>query len=421
MGEVKNKTVLIGMTGRLDSTIAAYLLKKQGYNCIGIHIVFFDEAINENAKSYFYENDYFYGECYKKNLDNIKSVCESLEIPFYAINACSEYKARVLDYVVERRLQGRTFSPCIFCNEVKIDVLISKMEKLKADYVATGHYARIQEDRKHSDFNLMAANDIKFDQSYFLSTLSQKHLKNLLLPLSEIKKEEVQTIAKKLGINFGTEREIKSQMCFMRSKGLIKYVEDNSPKEMRKPGTFIKFREDSTVGDHEGIHHFYLGQDRLSNMGPIQIDPNYKVIQIDRATGQVYISMDYKISYTHLYLTNCHTISFLDKSAPIKIFAQLKMDAPRIPCILQFKNNNTAIIKFNSELSDELILGRYIPLFTKKDAGGKVLGGGFLDRFGDLSTADPYRLYMPDLSDDELALDENQDLMNNYEIPDLKF
>ena len=193
MNEVtNNKTVLIAMTGGVESTVAAYLLKKQGFKCIGIGLQLFLDGEETGP----------FSDVAVLDLNKIKAICNYLDIPFYAVNAVDIFAYQVLDPLVGRILSGHTFEPLVFLNRVLLDVLLEKAKKFQTTKIATAHYAKVLKNQKTGSYELMVANDLENDQSYSLSGLSQKHLESLILPLSEIRKKEVEKISELIKIEF---------------------------------------------------------------------------------------------------------------------------------------------------------------------------------------------------------------------------
>ena len=172
-GPQNNKTVLIAMTGGVESTVAAYLLKKQGYKLIGIGLQLFAEGDEAGP----------FADVAVLDLNKIKSICNYLDIPFYAVNAVDLFADRVLDPLVGRVLSGQTFEPLVFLNSVLLEVLNEKAKKFQTNLIATAHYAKVLKNQKTGSFELMVANDLEFDQSYYLANIKQNHLENLILPL----------------------------------------------------------------------------------------------------------------------------------------------------------------------------------------------------------------------------------------------
>jgi tRNA-uridine 2-sulfurtransferase len=237
----KDKTIVVGMSGGVDSSVAALLLKKQGYNVIGMFMKNWEE---EDSR----------GNCLStKDYEDVMRVCETLDIPYYTVNFAKEYKEKVFNNFLEEYQKGLTPNPDILCNkEIKFNLLLDKAKKLGADFLATGHYAKII----HSDkCHLAKAFDDSKDQSYFLYTLTSDILKEVLFPLSDISKKEVRTIAKEYNLSTHDKKD-STGICFIGERNFRPFL-----------GKFLGFQEGDIetvdgkkIGRHLGTSFYTLGQ-----------------------------------------------------------------------------------------------------------------------------------------------------------------
>ncbi len=197
----KKKRVVVGMSGGVDSSVAAYLLKKQGYEVIGVFMKNWDDKNDD-------------GVCTAtEDYEDVKSVCDQLNIPYYSVNFEREYWDNVFTYFMEELKLGRTPNPDVLCNtEIKFKAFIEFALSLDADYVATGHYARIN--RNNGEVTLLRGKDTKKDQTYFLSQLTQKHLSKVLFPLGDLTKSQVREIAHELEL-FTANKKDSTGICFI--------------------------------------------------------------------------------------------------------------------------------------------------------------------------------------------------------------
>ena len=312
------KTVIIGVTGKMDSMIAAYLLKKQGYNCIGISVILSDYRPSLDMPK---EESPFVGPCYNQDMDRIKEICDLMKIPFYGANAQDEHRDQVTDLAIESRLDGQEFNPYLYCNRIIIEVLLKKMEYFNADYIATGHYAKISHNHKLNHIHLLEINDIKHDQTYDLALLTKKHLQKLILPLSEISYFKVKKMAKSLGVDF-IKKSKKNPLFFTYGHKFSQFIEGRVAKSLLIKGPLCNYESSMTLAMHEGIHLYYIGQKKLVTKKNSNIDPEYQVIDIHTAGGVVYVNMSLELKYTHCYLTNFHPNCTLDMSKPVRGICQ---------------------------------------------------------------------------------------------------
>lgn len=239
----KNKTVVVGMSGGVDSSVACLLLKQQGYNVIGLHMK------GENQ------------ETAEADAKRVKELCEKMEISFEVVDYSNEMQV-VKDYFVDEYLSGRTPNPCVVCNrEVKFKPFIEFAKKLNADFFATGHYASIShENGKHV---LKVAKDENKDQTYFLCRLSQTQLEKALFPLGSLTKAEVRKIAEKNGL-VSADTKDSYDVCFLGSQKFKDFMSENYPE---KQGNIVDANTGKVVGKHTGISKYTIGQRKGLGIG----------------------------------------------------------------------------------------------------------------------------------------------------------
>jgi tRNA-specific 2-thiouridylase len=366
-------TVLIAMTGGIESTVSAYLLKKQGYKCIGVGLQLFNE--DEEAGPF--------ADMAVIDLERVKSICNYLDIPFYGVNASELFSDKVLDPLVGRILSGQTFEPLVYLNAVLLEVLLEKADKFQAAFVATAHYAKVLKNQKSGAFELFVANDLENDQSYSLAKLEQKHLERLLLPLSEIRKKEVEKISKLINIEFLPR--IKSKYAhIMHDPRMVALVEERAPKDLRRPGTIYDYRSDTSICEHQGIHQYHVGQTNLmmEKKNELQIDPLKQVVSIVPFKGNIFIDYPNKLKYNKMALNQFQSVPNMDLSLPISCFVKTAAKGEKVPCRLYFKNNDMVLVEFNEEREGLLIPGQFAVFYTKKSDRAKILGSGVVEVAG---------------------------------------
>ena len=250
------KTVVIGMSGGVDSSVAAILLKEQGYNVIGLFMRNWDSTIN---------NDYLGNP----NLDNdicpqevdyndALEVCKKLDIPLHRVDFVKEYWDNVFTYFLDELNKGRTPNPDVMCNKyIKFDAFVDKAKELGADYIATGHYAKM------IDGKLYKAKDKNKDQSYFLAYVDKEKFKNVLFPLGDIEKPEVRKIALKYDLVTAKKKD-STGICFIGERNFTKFLENYLPNI---PGKIVNIDTNEVVGEHIGLMYYTLGQRRGLHLG----------------------------------------------------------------------------------------------------------------------------------------------------------
>ncbi|OUV05894.1 MAG: tRNA 2-thiouridine(34) synthase MnmA, partial [bacterium TMED80] len=275
-----SKKVIVALSGGVDSSVSALILKKQGYHVIGIFM-----------KNWHDESVTISNECpWLEDSNDALIVSEKLGIPFQVIDLSKEYKKRIVDYMFREYKEGRTPNPDILCNkEIKFDVFLSKAESLGADYIATGHYCRKKESKKGNKkiYKLIEGKDKTKDQSYFLCQLNQIQLSKVLFPIGDMKKTDVRKIAKENGLITANKKDSQG-LCFVGKIKLPKFLQQKlkikrgkiikvAPDEkifkkvlknvkdenyLKKSVQKYKYSESSgeMIGYHDGAHFFTIGQ-----------------------------------------------------------------------------------------------------------------------------------------------------------------
>ncbi|HSX04742.1 MAG TPA: tRNA 2-thiouridine(34) synthase MnmA [Rhabdochlamydiaceae bacterium] len=242
----RTQTVVLGMSGGVDSSVAAFLLKEQGYKVVGLFMKNWEETDNS-------------GICNSvRDFEDVVSVCNQLDIPYYSVNFVKEYEELVFNEFLQELRLGHTPNPDILCNrEIKFKVFLEKAMQLGADFLATGHYAQ-----KDQMCRLLKGKDPGKDQSYFLYTLSQEVLQKVLFPIGSIEKTQVREIAKKLGLTTHDKKD-STGICFIGKRDFKEFVSQYIPYQK---GYFETLKGD-IVGEHEGAAYYTIGQRKGMGIG----------------------------------------------------------------------------------------------------------------------------------------------------------
>ncbi|OFZ71646.1 MAG: hypothetical protein A2451_11040 [Bdellovibrionales bacterium RIFOXYC2_FULL_39_8] len=387
------------MTPKIESVVAAYLLKKNGYNCIGVSIIFLDEV------KYSKEDSPVFTDCHVRDLAKVKAICDHLKIQFYAANAVDLYRDRVVEHVVVNRLNGQAISPCILCNRLKIEQLNAKADLLHADYVATGHYVKSIENKQRQEFHLGASGDLEYDQSYFFANLEQSLLKKLIFPLADMRKSDVDRIARSIGldhlIDIGQEKKgPKKKSCFYNNDFMPAFVEKRSPASLRQRGGLIAYEGESFIAEHSGVHNYYVGQSRILAASKAVVDPSLEVIKMLPTDKVVYLGSRDIFSYDYCLLTEFSFLSKTDCTRPMAVFAKFKQRGELVACTLTLKNHSYVVLKFTQEYKGMIIPGTYAVIYDRMGSGAILLGGGAVVQSGMMQVVD--RVGNEDVDEDEI-------------------
>lgn len=292
---MNGKKVIVGMSGGIDSSVAAMLLVEHGYDVIGA-------TLNIWAEGEYLEGDWHGRSCCKIGL--ARYAAERLKIPYYVLDAHKEFQQWVVDEFCQEYLKGRTPNPCIRCNEsIKFSLLLEKALGLGADYIATGHYARISYRYDNDNYYLRKGIDPEKDQSYFLYRLSQEHLSRIIFPIGNYTKGEVYRMAESLDLPVEEIRE-SQEVCFVTKEGYQGFISGRIPASVN-PGRFVT-SSGEVLGEHSGIAFYTVGQRR--GLG-ISSGERLYVIRIDPATKEIVLGRDEDLYAKGLIAKDIHIIN----------------------------------------------------------------------------------------------------------------
>lgn len=346
------------MSGGVDSSVAAYLLKEQGYDVIGVTMQIWQDEDN-------FTQEESGGCCGLSAVDDARRVANALEIPYYVMNFKREFKAAVIDYFAEEYLKGHTPNPCIACNRyVKWESLLKRSLDIGADYIATGHYARVVQ-LENGRFTLQKSATAAKDQTYALYNLTQYQLSHTLMPVGEYTKEEIREIAK--GINLRIANKPDSQeICFIPDNDYAKFITDYTG-ETPKEGNFVT-PDGKIIGKHKGIIHYTVGQRKGLNLA---MGHPVFVLAIRPETGEVVIGNSDEVYSDKLQAGNLNFMAIEDLDGEMKVDAKIRYSHKGSKCTIRKVKEDTVECIFE-EPQRAITPGQAVVFYQ----GDIVIGGG---------------------------------------------
>lgn len=350
--------IVVGISGGVDSSVAAYLLKKQGHDVIGLFMINWQDG----------------GECTaEEDFEDVKRVCTAIDIPYFSVNYSKEYYSRVFEYFLREYKAGRTPNPDVLCNrEIKFGPFLEQARALGADKIATGHYAKsFQKDGKTF---LAKAKDLSKDQSYFLNQLSQEQLSSVIFPLADLEKKEVREIAKKLGLSTA-EKKDSTGICFIGERNFRKFLKQYLPAQEGDICTL----DGRVVGRHEGLMYYTIGQRKGLNIGG-KSDGNgqrWFVIKKDLEKNILYVSQGEcpELFSDGLCADTFNWIPEIPSEKEFDCMAKFRYRQPDQKVHVTVTGDHTIKVDF-MERQRAITEGQFVVLY---DFDGICLGGGIIN------------------------------------------
>ncbi|PAW76654.1 MAG: tRNA 2-thiouridine(34) synthase MnmA [Verrucomicrobia bacterium Tous-C9LFEB] len=354
-----NKRVLLGMSGGVDSSVSAYLLKEQGYEVIGVTMKVWPQDCVSRAEDKC---------CGPQAVADARAVAHALDIPHYVVDEANDFEKMVIDYFTQEYQQGRTPNPCVMCNEkLKFGNLQNKATALGAWYIATGHYARIE--HNESGPVLKKAVDARKDQSYFLFSLQPAQLNRSLVPLGGLTKPETRAIAKKMGLKT-YDKEDSQEICFVPGNDYKDFLKSHlGAKEFHRGG--IYYKDGTYMGPHDGVEFFTVGQRK--GLGGGHGRPIF-VIDIDPATSSVIVGEHDDLIRPDCFINQTNWVGG-EPTEPIEITTKIRYNFPEVRARLHPLPNRRARIEF-LEAQRSISPGQAAVCYV----GDTVIGGGWIER-----------------------------------------
>lgn len=344
---MERKTVAIGMSGGVDSSVAACLLKDKGYNVIGVTLELLD---NEETK---------------KSIEDAKAICKKIDIKHYVCDLKEEFKEEIIQNFITAYKQGKTPNPCVLCNRLfKFGLFYKKALELGADYISTGHYARVKNNRL-----MMSLADGK-DQSYFLCQIKKEILPKVLFPLNEFQsKEEIRTLARKYQLPV-SEKKDSQEVCFIPNDDYKTFLKKNGQEEVE--GKII-LTDKTVLGNHKGLFNYTIGQRKGLNIS--YKEPLY-VIQLDIKNNNLIVGTNNELFNQELTATNMNYLVEKDEFFKTKLFAKIRSRGNLEEVDTVTEEQNRLKIKFKDKLR-AITPGQLIVFYNENK---ECLGGAYIEK-----------------------------------------
>ncbi|MHB1653412.1 MAG: tRNA 2-thiouridine(34) synthase MnmA [Desulfitobacteriaceae bacterium] len=348
--------VVVGMSGGVDSSIAAALLLEEGYDVIGVTLQIWPSGGPEAEKSC----------CSVSAIDDARRVAYKLGIPHYVLNFRSIFEEKVVSYFTESYLGGETPNPCLACNRyIKFGELLLKARGLGADYLATGHYAQILREPDSERFLLYKGADEQKDQTYVLYTLNQEQLAHTLFPLAEYRKEQVREMARERGLGLVANKPDSQEICFVPNDDYATFVRERVPTRVT-PGNFVDSKG-RVLGRHQGIIHYTIGQRK--GLGMTFGKPMF-VISLNPGRNEVVLGEDQEVYNGILWATDLNWIALSGLTEPLRVEVKVRYKANPAPAWV-IPEGEEVRVEFDAP-QRAITPGQAVVFYQ----GKKVMGGG---------------------------------------------
>ncbi len=353
--------VLVAMSGGVDSSVAAALLVEEGYEVIGVTMQVWDYSqceVDEGAGTC----------CSTTDVDDARDVADRLDIPFYVINCEAKFKEDVINPFVSAYLQGQTPLPCVNCNTyLKFDHLIRKMKELNCDYLATGHYAQIQEGPA-GDPQIFTSEDSWKDQTYFLFTIQPELLNTIIFPVGDWTKPELRKYAEEKDLIVARKKD-STGICFVGNSGYDNFIESQvGPGDLPPKGPIKEYPTGKVLGEHKGIHHYTLGQRK--RLGVFAENPLY-VIKIDAAEATVWVGDQEHLYRSEMEIAKCHLLDQIAEGESLRVKIRFQHQGAKAQ--LYKKSDDSYSVRFD-EPQRAITPGQAAVIYRDK----QLLGGGWI-------------------------------------------
>jgi tRNA-specific 2-thiouridylase len=365
--------VVVGMSGGVDSSVAAALLKEQGYDVIGIMLRLWSEpaVYDEDGAEITTENKC----CSLESVSDARRVANQLDIPFYIVNVEEPFRETIVDYFYDEYAAGRTPNPCLRCNrQIRFTLLLERALALGADYLATGHYVRVDDDPQTGLRRLRRAVDESKDQSYVLHVLAQWQLQHALFPLGEYTKSEARGMAAERGLPVATKAE-SQEICFVAAndyRGFMRRYAGETGRTAPAAGTIVD-ESGAKLGTHEGLAYYTIGQRK--GLGISAREPLH-VLKLDAVRNAVVVGPATALDRCDFTVRETTWPSGIAPTGPVEVMVKVRYKATPAPGVVTPLPDGRAIVALSEPLR-AITPGQAAVFYTGED-GDEVLGGGLI-------------------------------------------
>ncbi|MCR2804807.1 tRNA 2-thiouridine(34) synthase MnmA [Paenibacillus soyae] len=361
---ISETRVVVGMSGGVDSSVTALLLKQQGYDVIGIFMKNWDDTDE-------------FGHCTaEEDSEDVRRVCDQIGIPYYTVNFEKQYFDKVFTYFLDEYKRGRTPNPDVMCNrEIKFGDFLNKALELDADYLATGHYARVERDGSGVT-KLLRGVDAGKDQTYFLSALGQEQLAKAMFPIGHLPKPEVRRIAEEAGLHTAKKKD-STGVCFIGERNFKEFLSGYLPA---RPGDMVDIRTGEKKGRHDGLMYYTLGQRQGLGIGGSGTGSGEPWFVADKDLEQNILYVVQGEGHPSLYSESlvASGLNWIlpaeDRSGPIKCMAKFRYRQPDQGVTVTIQPDGTALVVFDKP-QKAVTPGQAVVFYD----GEVCLGGGTID------------------------------------------
>ena len=351
--------VAMAMSGGVDSSVAAVLLKEQGHEVIGLHMKLYHGPENETRPK---------SCCSLDEAIDARATCHRLNIPFYVLDCQKEFRDSVINYFVEEYSRGNTPNPCVMCNkEIKSNLLLKKVDELDCDYLATGHYAKIRFNPLIRRQQLIRPQDLRKDQTYFLHSIQGDDLHRLMFPLADIIKPEVRKIARKLNLSAANKPD-SQEICFV-PKDYRNFLKQEL-NEVPEHGEFISVSGE-VLGEHLGLPFYTIGQRRglgLSDSTP------YYVVKIDKVKNRIVLGKEEDLYSKTIFVSGVNWLSISPPKEQLHVTAKLRYSHQGVTASVFPESDNK--VRLELDVPERAVTPGQAAVFYQDEI---LLGGGWIN------------------------------------------